>query len=266
MKAIASFTFILFLVTCSIRAQSPDSAKVAISQEDCRLTLEEMQRFVCYITRANVAEKTLFKLGFWPNTGDRQNMLRPQFRLGFNAETTVERKIHPAWSILAGLDYSLQYSLLSRLTVPFDRYGDGRLTDEDRIFQASIYAKIGARYYYAMARRIRQGKSANNFSGNYLGLQVAKALSVRQISHLYDTGTGQSVGTQNSNNAYSYEAPLLGLMWGMQRRLGSRGYFDVNVGPELTLPQRYESFIQFKNNSNRFGAALRVNASIGLGW
>ncbi|KAA9346775.1 hypothetical protein [Larkinella humicola] len=190
MKAIAVFTFAMFWGLSSVFAQ-----QTTYSQEDSTITTSELKRFYRYITRANVEEKTLFKLGFWPNAGDRDFTGRPSFRIGLNADVSVERKITPSFSVMAGFDFMLRYNKYDQFAVPY--YNNGTYIDTDRMFRGFVYAKVGTRFYYDMAKRIREGKAANNFSGNYIGIQYTRALSVRVIEHRYDTKTGSSAGTNN---------------------------------------------------------------------
>jgi len=250
-------------LTAPLYAQSSDSAKVAYSQEECRLTTEEVKRFLCYVTRANVEEKTLIKLGFWPVTSERTE--RPSFRIGVNTQASIEQKISPSFSVLTGADLGLNYTSFSRFTIPFDGLGNGQLTDIDKIFRLALYAKVGVRYYYAMAKRIQQGKSANNFSGNYIGLQLTKSISVHSLSHYYRTPSGESLYTINDDLTRYYDRPFLGLHWGMQRRLGRRGFFDINAGPEVNFYQA-NSQLQFYKRKNQPSLSLQVNAVVGLGW
>jgi hypothetical protein len=266
MKVIS--TTILFLLTglSSLHAQ-----QTTYSQEDSTITTGELKRFYRYITRANVEEKTLFKLGFWPNAGDRDFTSRPSFRIGLNADVSVERKITPSFSVLAGFDFMLRYNRFNQFKVPYNSSWNN-YTDTDKIFRGFIYAKLGTRFYHGMAKRIREGKGANNFSGNYVGLQFTKALSVRVIQHVYDTRTGATVDTYNDEVAYGYNAPLFSAMWGIQRRLGRRGFVDMNVGPEVAFPKREKDpytlghMFEFYKNNYQPSLTLRVNAVIGLGW
>ncbi|WP_266363025.1 hypothetical protein [Tellurirhabdus rosea] len=61
------FTICLcFLLTTPLFAQQSDTLRTTVTQEECRLTSEEINRFICYVTRANVEEKTLIKFGLSP--------------------------------------------------------------------------------------------------------------------------------------------------------------------------------------------------------
>ncbi|WP_460672762.1 hypothetical protein [Larkinella ripae] len=261
----------VILVGFLVVASSLHAQQTTYSQEDSSVTTSELKRVYRYITRANVEEKTLFKLGFWPNAGDRDYTGRPNFRIGLNADVSVERKITPSFSVLAGFDLMLRYNRYNQFKVPFNSHGNS-YEDTDKIFRGFVYAKIGTRFYYGMTKQIRQGKSANNFSGNYVGLQVTKAISVRMIQHIYDTKTGQSVRTEDYDVAGAYNAPLVSALWGLQRRLGRRGFVDINAGPEVAIPRRVKepfllgSYFEFYKNNYQPSLTLRVNAVIGLGW
>jgi hypothetical protein len=268
MKIISTLLFNCLLLS---GLSSAVAQQTTYSQEDSTITTGELKRFYRYITRANVEEKTLFKLGFWPNAGDRDFTGRPSFRIGLNADASVERKITPSFSVLAGFDFMLRYNRFNQFSGP-SVVTSPDFRDFDKIFRGFVYGKVGVRYYYSMAKRIREGKSANNFSGNYVGVQFTKALSVRVIQHVYDTRTGATLGTYNDDVAYGYNAPLFSAMWGIQRRLGRRSFIDVNVGPEVTIPKREKNpytlgpMFEFYKNNYSPSLALRVNATIGIGW
>ncbi|WP_138995034.1 hypothetical protein [Larkinella sp. C7] len=269
MKTISTLLFSILLLS---GLSSAIAQQTTYSQEDSMITTGELKRFYRYITRANVEEKTLFKLGFWPNAGDRDFTGRPSFRIGLNADVSVERKLTPSFSVMGGFDFMLRYNKYDQFAVPY--YNNGTYIDTDRMFRGFVYAKVGTRFYYDMAKRIREGKAANNFSGNYIGIQYTRALSVRVIEHRYDTKTGSSVGTNNYDIGGAYGAPLLSAMWGFQRRIGRRGFVDLNVGPEITIPKREKNHLygpgralgDFYKNTYGPSLALRVNAVIGLGW
>ena len=110
-------------------------------------------------------------------------------------------------------------------------------------------SSIGARYYYDQARRIAKGKSANNFSGNYLSLQFDNIIQIR-VNYL----------AQDVNRSAS--KPTINLLYGIQRRLGKFGYFDFNLG------LRYD---EIDYNSpvpppRKTALALVTNFAIGLGF
>jgi hypothetical protein len=69
------------------------------------------------------------------------------------------------------------------------------------------------RYYYNMNKRIAQGKSANNFSANYLS---------GRLSSRHDI-------------VYSDTQVSIDILFGIQRRLGKYAYIDFDVGFENVL-------------------------------
>ena len=87
-----------------------------------------------------------------------------------------------------------------------------------------VNSQLAARYYYNLRRRIRKGKSANNFSTNYLSLAL-----------------GSSVGRQSTETPFNYynagaAVRLDGaLLYGLQRRLGRYGFVDFSFGVPFRL-------------------------------
>ena len=69
------------------------------------------------------------------------------------------------------------------------------------------------RWYYNMSQKIKQGRSADNFSGNYLGFQSEFA-----------TGTHQGL-TYRDYNEFQFFA-----RYGIQRRLLKRSFIDLSYG------------------------------------
>jgi len=174
-----TFLTSLFLWPAAVLAQVPDSSKTTVSQEDARLTRAEISRFVSYITRANVQEKTLVKVGVWPTRGLRPAGSQPEINLGVDGELSVERKLTPSVSLLVGLDFATRYTAYERFSVPIVM-NPGSVNPSylapDRIFTNDFSVKTALRYYYGMAGRIRRGTASNNFSGNYLSLQASRGL------------------------------------------------------------------------------------------
>lgn len=119
----------------------------------------------------------------------------------------VERKFKPEWS------------------------WNGAFTMSLSDIEDNVYTTSGAiRYYYNMEKRISKGKSANNFSANYLS---------SRLSHKAIPGDG--------------EAQLsLDLLFGIQRRLWKYCYFDFEIGFENTFlatrrsEKQVELLIDFK--------------------
>ncbi len=97
----------------------------------------------------------------------------------------LERKFRPDWSWIVGA--ALQ-------------------ADTREVRDAGLSG--GVRYYYNLNRRILKGRSANNFSANYLSTQL----------------TGRTRPRLNQQQV------ALQFLYGVQRRLFSWAYLDVNAG------------------------------------
>ncbi|RRB12814.1 hypothetical protein [Larkinella knui] len=252
------FTLLFFLNFYALYAQSSNDPTITYSQEECQLTTSELQRFICYVTRANIEEKTLLKIGIRPNSLSPLFTDNKNVSLGLNLELVAEHKISPSFSVLAGLDYVPQYNSVRIYSNA--KPGAGRTM---RSFSNQVKARFGGRYYYAMARRIREGKTANNFSGNYVGLQVDRPVIYQYTQHDYDTPTGEPITTRNHIPLFRLNQPSVELTWGLQRRLWRLGYIDVSAGPRMTfigessIPAVYEKYTVF---------SFQFNALIGIGW
>ena len=92
----------------------------------------------------------------------------------------------------------------------------------------------GVRHYYNINRRILSGKSANNFSSNYVSATLSTAIRPAIDEH------------QISIN----------LLYGIQRRIGRFGFVDWNIGfQNIVVPYSYQSV----------GVDLTTRITIGIG-
>ncbi len=257
----------VLLLTVTAQAQT-DSVTTTYKTEDASISKNEISRFIRYITRADIEEKTLVKLGFWPGLNSRTTSNKPAFGIGFNAETSIERKLGPALSVYVGTNYSFSYASYERVIVTGPVYGSNGSktvegTDNQRDF--AVIGKAGVRYYYGMAKRVRAGKSANNFSGNYISLQAERFYGDSRRSVYYDIVTGDS---RVYLDRYINTRPIFSAFWGFQRRLGRLGYIDLSAGPSFRLsanpPPIPFSFL--KQVPTGKSLSLQINALIGLGW
>ncbi len=81
-------------------------------------------------------------------------------------------------------------------------------------------ARIEARYYYNLQKRIASGKSAQNFSANYWSLPI-------DYTHSRYVTTDKFVQSTTTT-----ETDIrIGFVYGIQRRLFKNGYMDINFGP-----------------------------------
>lgn len=215
---------LLIAIVCfgsCVQAQQPDSVKTEISQEMDSLQPDPTHRFLkAYrkFIRAQVEEKTLFKLGAVPELGYAGYVGAVY---GLQTELGVEHKLMPALSVLASLR---------------THYGHmGNQFDE-----VTMRGTLAGRWYYAQNRRMRTGKSANNFSNQYLTLQASQHILSRK--RMKQTGEVESLDADN----------WVGIGFGVQRRLGRFGYLDWTIGPAYAV-----------SRPNRF--VLSASVYIGLG-
>ena len=88
----------------------------------------------------------------------------------------------------------------------------------NRLDVTELRQRAGARYYFNMQKRILKGKSANNFSANYLSARL----------------NYKRRPVENENQV------SIDLLFGIQRRLWKYGYIDFDIGIEnIIVP--YES-------------------------
>jgi hypothetical protein len=202
-KILKIFLMILLLLTQLDVMGQNDSIKVEYTEENTDKSDYKFKERYKYLQRRMIEEKSLFKislLDFNLNINDQGQYLTHHSRGNVLA---YERKLCASFSFL--------YQNLNYFTIsPFLFAG----TPRAHILNSS---SIGARYYYDQRKKIRQGKSANNFSGNYLSLYFDNIIQIR-VNYL-KTDVDQPISK-----------PAVNLLYGIQRRLGQFGYFDVNAG------------------------------------
>ncbi|WP_421828680.1 hypothetical protein [Larkinella sp.] len=250
----ATIIGLVLLTISSVFAQ-----QTTYSQEDSTITTSELKRFYRYITRANIEERTLLKIGIRPNSFSPFSSDDINSHFGLNLEMAVEHKIHPSFSILVGIDYVPLYnSIKRRATSP--QSGSKLIF---RSISHNVKARFGTRYYYAMARRIREGKTANNFSGNYVGLQISRPVLYQFTRHDYDSQTGAPTTSKHTTPFFRLDQPSFELNWGLQRRLWRLGYVDVSAGPRITFISDSSSPVNIGKYTT---FSFQFNALIGIGW
>lgn len=210
LTSVLSFSLFLFS-----RAQS-DSVTVTYREEVADSSSFSFKEKYDYFTRATVEETSMFRFGLSQIGFGGHYGLALEHTLGY------ERKLTKAISVLG------QY-----------RFGMSNWQQAHMGFDAAV------RYYYSLLRRIRQQRSANNLSANYISLQLDNTWRGREP---YVPGRE---GQTTYNSRFS-------LLYGIQRRLGKYGYFDVNAGISY-YPQGGRMKLRDK-------FLFDVNFAIGLGF
>ncbi|GAB3640276.1 hypothetical protein [Spirosoma arcticum] len=202
-------TLITLLIALTAHAQT-ESVRTIYDEETARTdtnTQRSGSRFLKVyrkFIRAQVEEKTLIKITATPILGYAGYV---GTRSGFRSKLAVERKLIPAVSIQGAL--ATVYSQVSRISE-----------------EVSVNGLLNLRWYYAQNNRIRKGKSANNFSNQYVMFMANQSL--------FNQARLKTTGERYSRVMTSE----IGIGWGVQRRLGRFGYFDYSIGPGVTTTQK----------------------------
>jgi hypothetical protein len=218
--------FILLLLAGPL-VHAQDSLAVSFTEEQDSLP---KQRFVdryenVFMTK--VPTRHMFKLGltFLPDymvSVEKSVHENTQYDLGY------EFKMLPSWSVGAELGANGGWATEGRLT--------GMLT-----------AKLYSRWYYDMRRRISEGKSVNNFTGNFVAV-VAERLW----------------GTENVD----YRVNKIGLEFGLQRRFFTQSRLELGIGVFYQDYNRSESpywMVYDVSKSSRFAIASRTSMGLAFG-
>ena len=86
------------------------------------------------------------------------------------------------------------------------------------------------RYYYGLRKRMASGRSANNLSGSYVALHSSNR---GEISFLSINGVRIAPEFHTA----------IGAVWGIQKRIFERGFFDAKIGVERVLTKDFHDFI-----------------------
>jgi hypothetical protein len=126
----------------------------------------------------------------------------------YGVHLAYERQLgSPAWSGLAEVSPALT------------RYRAEFSPDSRQSF--SVRTQAAGRYYYNRERRLRQGRNAGSFSANYLSAALGAGLG--REAH-------ETPFFLYLNNSRQLVTADVALLYGLQRRLGRYGFFDVNTG------------------------------------
>lgn len=211
---------IIFLCAAALTGQTPDTTFISINQETAPLEKQRLMDSYDQVFSTLVPTRWMFKLNLSAISDQRDDLLR----------AIVEVKILPGLSLHGSYGFGYAYSSPS----PYSR---GRTVKDHRF-------AVEPRWYYTMPRRIRQGQSANNMSGNYIGLEAAY---LRTNSNI---GQYPVLGDQRS----------LALRYGLQRRLFRYGFLDIGFGVGMFKMYRVVS-----QNPPKLGWQPFANSEIGLG-
>lgn len=149
------------------------------------------------------------------------------FKMGLSA--AYEHKIGQSWSI--NTELSGAYSTSSRDELPIKNVRVGLILEP--------------RFYYNQKKRIANGKSANNLSGNYFTVETSLNYFNQEFYTIYSNSPGSVNTTRTLEGINARFAPK----WGMQRRLFKNGFFDLSVTP-LELNIYTKGNFQYRKGTN----------------
>jgi hypothetical protein len=229
----------LLAAHCPAAAQvRPDSVTIQVEEEVAAAPLPAAAPHV------QVQETSLWKLGlnnffFLPANVSREVSTVPaQQRYGrYGLHLAYEHKLGTPWSVLTEISpYLLDYQPASA---------------PDAGVALCARAQVAGRYYYNLGRRLRLGKSAGTFAGNYFSVAVGAGLGQRahETAFFFFPQSGAFA---------RFDAALL---YGLQRRLGRHGFADFNVGLPLALSSGATTRTYYFGAS---GPVLALNLRLGL--
>lgn len=137
-----------------------------------------------------------------------------------------EQKLSTAWSINA--EAALTWN--STGGVSYVRGERGGLYST--LYPLNVRILLQPRWYYRMNRRIREGKSVNNVSDNYLGLSLERRMPIQ---------TESPISPYASRPSHSQEVALV---YGLQRRFGKRGFADFTIRAGVASSQLYSRYLR----------------------
>ncbi|MBD2715859.1 hypothetical protein KBK19_12510 [Microvirga sp. STR05] len=214
---------LLVVVAGSARAQTPtDSSRISYGEETLPAPLpasepvagSRLGQQYSKLVRLQIEETQLWKLGLnnigavYQGIANGPDSLLSS-RLGVHL--AYERKLTPVWSVLG------------EVSPDFLRYRDAETRQLRNGF--AVRTQLAGRYYYNLNKRIRKGKSASNFSANYLSLALSSGFGRNSRETHYTTFARDGQAVRLS----------LAAVYGLQRRLGRYGFIDFSLAVPVAL-------------------------------
>jgi hypothetical protein len=217
-----------------------DSVCITHTQETGTL---EKQRFIdqydyVFMTK----EPTKWMLKGYNNLSSTNDLNNNIFTWG---RAAIEHKLTPSFSVqIAGVFSSNPY--LPVYNPGISAFGGSFISTSGLSFTGA--AEV--RWYYNMAKRIKEGKANNNFSGNYLSIQYEYQLPNRSLQ----INSNNPLYTQNNQYITTYLYSTMRsrqqISYGVQRRFLSYGLIDFKINLNFQTRNIIQQQIQFPNNDN----------------
>ena len=219
-----------------------DSVRITHTQEAGAL---EKQRFIeryDYVFMTKEPTKWMLK-GYVLRTVKANNYdLISTDRINTPVEVAFERKLTSGFSVsLGGIPQVATARLVS--SKPATEYSE-RLSSN-----LTIKAFTELRWYYNLNQRIKEGKSANNFSGNYLSIRLEKSfINAQKLFNGYSFSSAN--GGFITEKLYEVYNSKIGLSYGLQRRFLRNGLIDFSLNLNRIAFLQANQQISFQSNSN----------------
>lgn len=189
----------LSFLASSVFAQQ-DTVTVTYSEEPADSSDFSLKEKYRYWTRANVEEKSMFKIGL-SNIG---------------------------WGGYYGPAIGYRFAYERKIGIPLSFLIQYRHQTSGWEGSQEFGADLGIRYYYLLPELVKKGKRANNLSSIYLSLQGNNSWSSFRDQYIQNGSIFYS--DRKVTNTHS-----LSLLQGIQLRLGRYGYLDANLGASFNL-------------------------------
>jgi hypothetical protein len=131
----------------------------------------------------------------------------------YGIHLAYERRLNsPAWSVLGEVSPALTSYRPTAYAATRQRL--------------DLRGQVAGRYYHNREQRLLQGRNVSNFSANYLSVALGAGLGreSHETPYFLYRNSGRQLVTAD-----------VALLYGWQRRLGGRGFFDANVGVAALL-------------------------------
>jgi hypothetical protein len=200
---------------------APDTARIRYSEEtvtETELPQKPLGQAYSKLARLQIEETRLWKLGLNNLNGLISNLNFDEAYARYGVYLIYEQKLRP------------DFSLMTELSPDFTRFR--RFASQPLRRSFSVRSQVAGRFYYNLNERIRKGKSASNFSANYLSVALGSGFGRRSHEtpfYYYET----SKPTVRADMA---------LLYGLQRRLGQYGFVDFNIGVCTKLVPEVDDF------------------------
>ena len=176
--------------------------------------------------------------------------------------TKNTRDISPLW---LNFEYKLSKSL--SLSVGGSYYSNGLSQNEreqiwqnyDKSIKYNFVGTTELRWFYDMKRRIAEGKSANNFSGNYLSVRADKVFVTAQpdyepiLTYLqlspYSVYNSKNTDVFDTRNVFQQLTSRVSVSYGLQRRFLRHGLVDLGLSLNLSQYRQLEQNLSFADGN-----------------